>query len=316
MRLTSPEDSRPGVRPRKGDLAMPSKEFEALLEAIKSRPVPTGLSMQERRANFEAMPRPSLADDVRYERVEAGGVPGEWITVPESRETRVVYYLHGGGYVLGSVSTHRELISRLARVMGARALAIDYRLASEHPFPAAVDDAVAGYRWLLSTGVDPAGVVIGGDSAGGGLVVACLVALRDAGDRLPAAGICLSPWVDMEAIGESMTAKPEAERMMLREGLLEMAKAYLGGADPRTPLAAPLYADLRGLPPLLIQVSKDEELYSDATRLAEVAKAAGVETVLEPWEDMIHVWQFQAALIPEGREAIERIGEFVRGKVG
>ena len=153
---------------------MPSKEFEALLEAIKARPALTGLTIEERRANFEAMPLPPLANDVEYRRVDAGGVPAEWISVPESRDGRVLYYLHGGGYVLGSINTHRELISRLARVMEARALAVDYRLAPEHSFPAAVTDAVKAYRWLLGEGVDPAGIVIAGDSAGGGLTMACL----------------------------------------------------------------------------------------------------------------------------------------------
>jgi monoterpene epsilon-lactone hydrolase len=178
-----------------------------------------------------------------------------------------------------------------------------------------VDDARAAYRWLLGTGVDPASVVIAGDSAGGGLAVATLVAIRDAGDPLPAAGVCLSPWVDLEGIGESMTTKAEADPMVQRDELLGMAKAYLGGADPRTPLAAPLYADLSGLPPLLIQVGTAETLLDDATRLASRARAAGVDVTLEPWEDMIHVWQFMASMLPEGQEAIDRIGQFIRERV-
>ena len=294
---------------------MPSKEFEAMLEAIRARPVPTGLTLQERRANFEAMPLPPLADDVKFRRVDVGGVPGEWISVPESRDDRVLYYLHGGGYVLGSVHTHRELVSRLARVMGARALSVDYRLAPEDPFPAAVSDAVKGYRWLLAEGVDPSKIVIAGDSAGGGLAMACLVALRDAEDRLPGAAVCLSPWADMECVGESLVelaGKGGIDPVSIHE----MAKAYVGEADPREPLASPIHADLTGLPPTLIQVSKAETLYSDATRLAERARACGVETEVEPWEEMTHVWQFQAALIPEGREAIEDVGRFVRKRIG
>jgi monoterpene epsilon-lactone hydrolase len=248
--------------------------------------------------------------------VEAGGVPAEWIATPEALHERGIYYLHGGGYTLGSINTHREMISRLSRAARARALAIDYRLAPEHPFPAAVEDSTAAYRWLLAIGVDPARLVIAGDSAGGGLTVATLVALRDAGDPLPAAAVCLSPWVDLEGLGESMTTRAEVDPMVQREELLQHVKAYLGDAHPRTPLAAPLYADLRGLPPLLIQVGTAETLLDDSTRLAERAKAAGVDVVLEPWDDMIHVWQFCAAILPEGQQAIDRIGEFIRKHTG
>jgi acetyl esterase/lipase len=175
-----------------------------------------------------------------------------------------------------------------------------------------VEDSTAAYRWLLSTGVDPARLVIAGDSAGGGLTVATLVALRDAGEPLPAAAVCLSPWVDLEALGESMTTRAEADPMVQREGLLQTAKAYLGDADPRTPLATPLYADLRELPPLLIQVGTAETLLDDSTRLAERAKSAGVDVALEVWDDMFHVWQFFAGMLPEGQQAIDRIGEFIR----
>jgi acetyl esterase/lipase len=191
-------------------------------------------------------------------------------------------------------------------------LLIDYRLAPEHPHPAAVEDSTRAYRWLLETGSNPKRMAIAGDSAGGGLTVATLVALRDAGVPLPAAAVCLSPWVDLEGIGESMTTKAAVDPMVQREPLLRMASMYLAGQDPRTPLAAPLYADLRGLPPLLIQVGTAETLLDDSVRLAERARAAGVQVTLEPWEDMIHVWQAFAAMLPEGQQAIERIGEFLR----
>jgi monoterpene epsilon-lactone hydrolase len=223
--------------------------------------------------------------------------------------------LHGGGYATGSINTHREMVSRLSRAARARVLLIDYRLAPENPFPAAVQDAMAGYRWLLSTGVNPDGLVIAGESAGGALTVATLVALRDAGEPLPSAAICLSPWVDMEAFGESMTTKAEVDPLVSRESLLMYAKAYLGNADPRTPLAAPLYADLRGLPPLLIQVGTAEVLLDDATRLAERARLAGVDVILERYEEMIHMWHFYP-MLPEGQQAIRRIGEFVEKHVG
>jgi acetyl esterase/lipase len=193
--------------------------------------------------------------------------------------------------------------------------AIDYRLAPEHPFPAAVEDAVAGYRWLLSTGVDPAQIIIGGDSAGGGLTVATLVALKDAGERLPSGAVCISPWTDMALTGESLVSKAEADPMITTDGITRVRDAYVGAADPRAPLASPIYAGLSGLPPMLIHVGENEVLLDDSTRLAERAKAAGVDVTLEVWPEMFHVWHFFAAMLPEGQQAIERIGEWVRGRV-
>ncbi len=244
--------------------------------------------------------------------VDAGGVRAEWISTPGASRERVVLYLHGGGYVLGSINSHRDMIVRLSAACRARVLALDYRLAPEHPHPAAVEDATAAYRWLLAQGIDPKRVVVAGDSAGGGLTVATLVALRDGGEALPAAGVCLSPWVDLEGSGESMTTRAHLDPMVTCEMIQMMGQIYLGGKDPRTPLAAPLHADLTGLPPMLIQVGTAETLYDDATRLAERARAAGVTVTLEPWDEMIHVWQIFARELPEGQAAIERIGEFVR----
>jgi acetyl esterase/lipase len=296
---------------------MPSQQLQALIQMLKSGPNFAELSVEEQRQAHDTIAAQfPLADDVKSEPVDAGGVPAQWISAPGADPDRAIYYLHGGGYVIGSVSTHREMISRISRASGARALAIDYRLAPEHPFPAAVEDSTAAYRWLLSNGADPARTVIAGDSAGGGLTVATLVALRDAGDPLPAAAVCLSPWVDMEGIGESMTTRAEADPLVERQGLLQMAEAYLGGADPRTPLAAPLYADLAGLPPLLIHVGTAETLLDDSTRLAEHARSAGVDVTLEPWEGMIHVWQYFAAMLPEGQQAVDRIGQFIRDHIG
>jgi len=293
---------------------MPSKELEKVLELMKSRPVQPNLSIQEQRAQTEAAPRFPLAEDVKCEEVDAGGVPGEWITTPGTRDDRVVYYLHGGGDVMCSVNTHREMISRLSRAAGARALAIDYRLAPEYPFPAAVVDAVTGYKWLLSMGIEPGRIVIAGDSAGGGLTAAALVALRDADVPLPAAAICISPWADMECTGVAKLAGREGG--IEYQGILKMAKAYVGDADLRTPLASPIHADLTGLPPLLIQVGGAEELIEDAILLEARAKQCGVDATLETWEDMFHVWHTFAPMLPEGQQAIDRIGEFVREKMG
>jgi acetyl esterase/lipase len=290
-----------------------SQQLTTVVQMVKElmeKPVTT---VAEMRANFAtAMAAFQAAPDVTVTPVDAGGVPAEWIVAPGAAAERVVLYLHGGGYVVCSVSTHRDLIARISRAAQARALGVEYRLAPEHPFPAAVEDATAAYRWLLATGVSPSRIAIAGDSAGGGLTVATLVALRDAGDPLPAAGICLSPWVDLEGIGDSMTTKAAVDPFVHQEMIQFLGQQYLGEHSPRTPLAAPLYADLRGLPPLLIQVGTAETLLDDATRLAERARAVGVQVTLDIWEDMIHVWQLFASILPEGQQAIERLGTFMR----
>lgn len=297
---------------------MASQQLTTLIQMLRARPPATEKpTLEQMRQGFEAlaalMPTPP---DVRLEPVSAGGVPAEWVAAPGAVDDRVIFYLHGGGYVVGSIKTHREMVSRLSRASGARGLVLDYRLAPEHPHPAAVDDALAAYRWLLAQGIEPKRIVVAGDSAGGGLTVATLVAIRDAGLPLPAGGAPLSPWVDLEGLGQSMTERAALDPIVQREGLLEMAGWYLGGASPQTPLAAPLYADLRGLPPLLIQVGTAETLFDDAARIAARATAAGVEVTYEPWEDMIHVWQLFAAMLPEGQQAIERVAEWGRKVMG
>ncbi len=293
-----------------------SEALTSLIRWLTSRPRPEHPTVEELRLGFDILgsklpPQP----EVEIEAVQAGTVPAEWVIAPGADAERIVLYLHGGGYVIGSPATHRGLAGRLSAAAAARVLLIDYRLAPEHPFPAAVDDATAAYRWLLASGVSPARLVIAGDSAGGGLTVATLVALRDAGEPLPAAGICLSPWVDLEGTGDSMTTKAAVDPLVQRDLLLQMARWYLAGTDPRTPLAAPLHADLRGLPPLLVHVGTAEVLFDDASRLAAKARAAGVEVTLEPWEDMIHVWHLFAPLLPEGQQAIERLGAFIRQRI-
>lgn len=292
---------------------MPSSELQTILTMLRATPPVQDPTLEQMRANAEAIANVfPVASEVDVEPVDVDGIAAEWITSPGADSDRVVLYLHGGGYVICSVNTHRDLASRLSRAAAARVLIIDYRLAPEHPHPAAVDDAVSAYRWLLRNGVNPRRTTVAGDSAGGGLTVATLVALREGDERLPAAAVCLSPWVDLEGIGESMVTKAAVDPMVKPELLRRMAAHYLGSLDPRTPLAAPLYADLSGLPPLLIQVGTAETLLDDATRLAEKARRAGVEVRLEPWEDMVHVWHIFAPMLPEGRQAIERIGEFVR----
>jgi len=241
----------------------------------------------------------------------AGGVLAEWLIPPGVSNGRVVLYLHGGSYISGSCNSHRSIAANIASASKARALTLDYRLAPEHPHPAAVEDAVAAYKWLIDGRVDPKHLAIAGDSAGGGLAVALLVSLRDRNIPLPAACVCLSPWTDLTFTGESWKSKAAVDLIIYDYKERAFAKMFLAGIDPKTPLASPLYADLKGLPPLLVQVGTDEVLLADSTRLVERAKQAGVNAVIDEWEKMQHVWQFAASFIPEGRRAIDRIGEFI-----
>ncbi|HEY6394506.1 MAG TPA: alpha/beta hydrolase [Candidatus Binataceae bacterium] len=292
---------------------MSQQQLQAIIQMLKAQPPSPDATLEQTRVGFEQLANMFPVDpEAKREPVQAGGVKAEWVSTPNADAGRSILYLHGGGYVIGSINTHRSLAARLSRVAKARVLLIDYRLAPEHPHPAAVDDSLAAYRWMLSTGLKPARIAVAGDSAGGGLALATLVAIRDAKLPAPAAGACLSPWVDLEGIGESMTTKAKADPMVQKEGLLQMAVAYLGGKNPRTPLAAPLYADLTGLPPLLIQVGTAETLLDDASRIAERARKAGVTVTYEPWENMIHVWQIFAPMLDEGQQAIDRIGEFIQ----
>ena len=244
--------------------------------------------------------------------VEAGGVSAEWSVADGADQDKVILYVHGGGYVMGSAGSHRDMTGRLSQAAGARVLSLNYRLAPEHPFPAPVDDALAAYRWLLGQGIQASNIAIAGDSAGGGLALAALIAIRDAGEPVPAAGIGISPWVDMEGTGESMTTRAAVDPVVQKEGLLGMAKLYLGDADPKNPLAAPLHANLAGLPPLLIQVGDSETLLDDATRITERARKADVDVTLKIWDEMPHVWHLFAPILPEGRQAIEEIGAFFK----
>jgi len=242
------------------------------------------------------------------------GVPGEWQLPQTGDGGRTILYLHGGGYVLGSPLSHRDMVGAIADAAHARAFIADYRLGPEHPFPAAVEDAVAAYQGLLDSGIDPARLCIAGDSAGGGLTVAALVAIRDRKLPLPAGGICISPWADLTCSSNSMTSMAEADPMLKPDALRWMAGLYLNGQDPKVPLASPVFADLEGLPPLLIQVGTEEALYDDAITLSRVAHEAGVDATLEVWEGMMHVWHLMAKLIPEGKQAIQAIGAFVVAK--
>ncbi|MCP4539518.1 MAG: alpha/beta hydrolase [Chloroflexi bacterium] len=247
--------------------------------------------------------------DVRCQPVCANGVSAEWIETPDA-DLGVILYLHGGAYALGSIDTHREFVARLARATNMRGLAIDYRLAPEHPFPAALDDATTAYLWLLTQGFDPSRIIIAGDSAGGGLTLATLVALRDAGERLPIGAVCISPWMDLAMTGASAQNKAKVDLVLAPDILEKYARYYAVEHEVTAPLISPLYADLKGLPPLLIQVGTDEILLDDAVRCAEKARKAGMDVTLEIWDEMFHVFQM-VSFLPETKKAVRSIAGFV-----
>jgi epsilon-lactone hydrolase len=294
---------------------MSDPQIGALRAKLTSRPRST--DYRQRRKDLDALGQSyALASDVKIEKVSANGIPAEWASTQGAARDAAILYVHGGGYVIGSLDSHRHLVAELGRAANAVALALDYRLAPEHPFPAAVEDAVAGYRFLLAQGFKPERIAIAGDSAGGGLVVAAMVAIREAGLAQPGCGWCLSPWIDMEGLGGSMESKSATDPMVQKAGLLDMANLYLGGADPRSPLAAPLYADLAGLAPLLIQVGAAETLLDDAIRLAQRTGAADVRVDLQVWPEMIHVWPLFHPELAAGKHALDNAGAWIKGVLG
>lgn len=296
---------------------MASPELQAVIDLLRGRPAPrvdTPEGLAAYRQGFVAMTADQpLPPDVAVRPVDAGGVPGEWLEPAEATQGPILLFLHGGAYVRGSPATHRALVAALCRAAGVRALTLDYRLGPEHRFPAALEDAVAAWRWLLEHSGEPPGrLALAGDSAGGGLSLATLVALRDAGDPLPAAAALLSPWTDLAHTGASITERAAADPFVDRAYLETMAACYLGGHDPRDPLASPLYADLCGLPPLLIQVGTAEILLDDSVRVAEAVRRCGGSVTLEQWPDMVHVWHLFAPMLPEGRAGIEQAAAWLR----
>ena len=289
---------------------MPSPEHESIVAMFANAPVSEAPDLASQRDSFEAMTAEfPLAPGTEVTPSDADGVPVEWVSAPAADAQKVMLYLHGGGYVLGSAATHRSLASRLSAACATRVLVLDYRLAPEHPFPAAVDDALTVYRWALAEGVTVDKMAIAGDSAGGGLALALLVAIRDAGLPMPACAVCLSPWVDLEGTGATVAPGAVDDPMVTLAGIQGMAEAYAGGQLGAS-LASPLHADLSELPPLLIQVGTREILLDDARRIASKAKAAGVSVTLEEEEGLIHVFQLFPN-VPESEQALARVGAFI-----
>jgi len=296
---------------------MASAEFHKLVSTLRSAKLSGEASIEETRAGWEKFAASFVpAADITFKPVIARGVPAEWVTAPDSDSSRIVLYFHGGGYTIGSIASYRSYTGRLARASRSRLLSVGYRLAPENPFPAAAEDAISSYRWLLDQGISPSRISVVGDSAGGGLALSMVIAIRDAGVPTPAAIVAIGPTTDLAKEGASMKERAHLDPIVTHESSLAHARRYVGPkGDLKHPLASPLYADLHGLPPLLILVGTHEALFDDSSRFAAKAKAAGVEVELDIWEEMIHVWPFFADILPEGRQAIDKIGEYIRARV-
>jgi acetyl esterase/lipase len=254
-----------------------------------------------------------VAGDIALEAVDVDGIASEWSIAPGSEPSRVLLFFHGGGYCSGSLVSHRRLVTEAGRAAGMRTLALGFRLAPEHPFPAALDDALTAWRRLSRQGIAARHIAVGGDSAGGGLTVALINRLRDAGEALPACAWLISPWTDLTMSGSTLATKDAVDPIIHKPYLIELADAYVpAGIGKKDPRVSPLFADLRGLPPVLIQVGSDETLLADSTRLAAAAGAAGVAVTLEIWPDMIHAWPMWNAHLEPGRRALAHAGAFIR----
>jgi epsilon-lactone hydrolase len=296
---------------------MPSPEYERYTQMLRTSPKMIEMPLDRQRAagehaeDLSAEPR-----GITYEPVDTGTVGAVWATAEHVAEDRALLYLFGGGYVIGSPHSRRKFSGHLVHAAGCRVLVPDYRLAPEHPFPAAVEDSSAAYRYLLGQGFPPERLAVAGESSGGGLTMATLVALRNAGTPLPATAVVMSPWVDLACSGETMRTLASVDLTATEAGLRRMAGQYLAGRDPHEPLASPLYADLTGLPPFLVQVGGAEVLLDDSVRLARKAGIDGVDVTLQIWAEMQHFFQIGIGIYPEASRAVAEIGRWLRTHLG
>jgi len=291
---------------------MAQNEIDAVRALLVSKPRPVGWRERRRRLDDVGSAWP-VAKDVKLAAVDANGVPAEYSIVPGSDPSRILMFFHGGGYCSGSILSHRRLVTEAGRATGVRTLAIAYRLAPEHPFPAAYDDVMTAWRFLRDQDIPAARIAVGGDSAGAGLAVALISQLRDAREALPACAWLISPWMDLTMSGSTLVSKSAVDPLIHKEYLNELADAYLPtGMDRKDPRVSPLYADLRGFAPMLIQVGSAETLLNDATRFAAVAGAADVAVTLQIWPHMIHAWPMWNAHLERGRRALASAGKFIR----
>ncbi len=294
---------------------MSQQELDAIIAVLEANPLPDVGDLAALRAKL-AEPQPFLPvpDNIDVKQIDVRDVKGEWQTF-DGADAGIILYFHGGAYCVMSPATHRHLTAALALEARAKVFSVDYRLAPEHAFPAAIEDAMAAYNWLLELGTPPEKIVMAGDSAGAGLALATLITLRDRAEPLPAAAIFLSPWVDLSMSKE--TIDRYIDDPMVDPGLIEQAiEFYLQGADGWNPLASPLFADLDNLPPLYILAGKAEFFCGEAELLAASASKSGTDTKFEEWDNMIHVWPFFHPILSEGREAITRMADFAREKLG
>ena len=293
---------------------MDRSEIDAIRALLGSKPRPIGWSERRQRLDEVGSVWP-VADDVTCEAVDCDGVPGEWSQVPASDASRVLLFFHGGGYCSGSIRSHRRMVTEAGRAARMRTLAIGYRLAPEHPYPAAHEDAMAAWRFLRRQGIAAENIVVGGDSAGGNLTITLINRLRAARETLPACAWLISPWTDLTMSGATLGTKDTVDPLIHKAYLEELAYAYAASADRRDPLISPLFADLHGFPPTLIQVGSAETLLADATRFAAAAGAADVDVTLEIWPHMIHAWPLWNAKLEDGCRALASAGEFIRARV-
>ncbi|QLC22735.1 alpha/beta hydrolase [Parasphingopyxis sp. CP4] len=294
---------------------MSKQEMDAVIQLLNANQADGDPSVEEQRAGMEALAGSFPLPEGAQQRAETiAGVPCEWQSVEGAKDDAVLLYFHGGGYVIGSVNTHRGLVSGFSGATGITGLSVDYRLAPEHPFPAAVEDAVAVYHALLEQGRDPAKIAIGGDSAGGGLSLALLLAARERGLPQPACAALLSPWSDLRIVAKAYESRKESDPMVRKDGISAMAAHYLGDTDPSNPLASPILADLAGLAPMIIHVGDREVLLDDSVDLAARAEEAGVDVTLKVWPDMIHVFQAFYPMVEEARQSIAEMGAFIAEK--
>jgi acetyl esterase/lipase len=291
---------------------MSESEIDAIRKLLSSKPRPVG--WDERRQRIEEVGATwPVADDIKTTAVDVDGIRGEWTIAPGSDATRVLLYFHGGGYCSGSIRSHRSLVAEAGRAAKVRTLAVAYRLAPEHPFPAALDDALTAWRYLRGQGFAPDHIAIGGDSAGGGLTIALINRLRAAGEPLPGCAWLISPWTDLTLTGSTLASKDAVDPLIHKAYLAELADAYVPRDMDRTdPRVSPLFADLAGFPPTLIQVGACETLLADGTRFAASAGAANVAVTLEVWPDMIHAWPLWNKHLEPGRRALANAGRFIR----
>ncbi|HTG52949.1 MAG TPA: alpha/beta hydrolase [Candidatus Tectomicrobia bacterium] len=291
---------------------MAQTEIDAVRALLSSKPRPVGWPERRKRIDEVGSVWP-VADDVELTAVDVNGAPGEYSIVRGSDPSRVLMFFHGGGYCSGSIKSHRRLVTEAGRAAKIRTVAVGYRLAPEHPFPAAYDDALTAWRFLRDQGIAAAHVAIGGDSAGAGLTLALISRLRDAHEELPACAWLVSPWTDLTMSGSSLVTKAAIDPLIHKEYLNELAEAYLpSGVGRKDPRVSPLYADLRGFPAMLIQAGSDETLLDDAIRLAAQAGAADVAVTLEIWPHMIHAWPLWNAHLEDGRRALASAGSFIQ----